>query len=163
MFHKEEDVLKVWRETLYKKIEEKHLNTLKVSKMLGKSSSWLSGIYSKDKKGWHDFDTVQMIALCHVLECEESDLTAVPSSKKPETGINISSDSIQSSLDGMSYALSCILKSVSQFSNSETTIDETLKAGFNMLHNDIRDLVDTMHMYWKPEMPKVAQNSEDKS
>ena len=122
----EKKTLRVYRETVFALAEEKKLTVRKLCLEAGLSESFLSVRFTRGGKGYTELSKLHAIALCSVLQCTETELTAIPMSAKKEREPKEGSGD----LEGL------------------------IRDGFAMIHRDIRDLIETMDRYWKPEPKK---------
>ena len=127
---RESDKKKVYRETLYGLLGERKMTADELSRRLGFSRTYVAALFAKDGRGYAEMSRLQRIGIASVLDCMDSDLTAIPVSDKGRQKMEPETDLGQ--------------------------LMDQMTAGFAMLHADIRNLIEVMEKYWKPAEPPVT-------
>ena len=130
------DKKKVFKETLYGLLRERKITADELSMRLGFARNYLTGQFCKSDGGYAEMSRLQRIGIASILNCTDSDLTVIPVSEKKRQ----------------------------QKPEPETDLGQLMDqmtAGFAILHTDIRDLIEVMEKYWKPEMPTIDRGQGD--
>ena len=123
---------KCYRETFNAVFAEHGTNASKVCQAVNKSTTWLA---KKMEVGYAMFSTMELIAIANVVGCRVDDLSAIPTKASRPT------ERTTAAAAGL----------------TKEQMDEVLSLiadGFKMLHTDVRNAIETMDKYWKPEPPK---------
>lgn len=137
---------KVYRETFEKLLRNSKTSYSKISKDMGYTSSWLS---HKFDRGYATFTRAETICIMALLKCEENELYAIPvkNNDKKENDDAVENNNLNA----------VILLVDNLIRQSQELIEKTnslIIDAAKMLHTDVRNLIETMDKYWKPEPPK---------
>ena len=148
----------VYKETCEALRHKRGMALSELSRSIGYDQSWLSNKFSS---GYAIFSAPEMKLLCIGLGCTENELTASPKqlAETPENKCGMKSapyidlDAVASS---MANTIAAACKYDGATARQHEELHETIRAGFAMLHSDLRNLIETMDKYWKPSpMPTI--------
>lgn len=137
---------KIYRETVDRVLENHKMSKSEFCFNMGHTTGWYGVTF---KRGFYDITKPSLRLWATVIGCEEDELTKVPVS-------NV----------GKTYTISTEAEELARTKVMEKNLAEMrelLTDGFKMLHTDIRNLIETMDKYWKPDPPKYQVKDVEQS